>query len=70
MWQFELIPALVALLKVLQIPCSKDRSSDELHEVPKLSMVFNSFCNLLSYEIKEEEGKEDLNASAEWECAR
>jgi hypothetical protein len=67
--KFELIPALVALLKVLQIPCQKDRSSDELYEVPKLSMVFNSFCNLLSFEIKSDKSDE-INASIEWENAR
>lgn len=67
--KFELIPALVALLKVLQIPCEKDRSSDELYQVPKLSMVFNAFCNLLSFEIKSDK-VDEINASVEWENAR
>lgn len=67
--RFELIPALVALLKVLQIPCEKEKSSDELKEVPKLSLVFDSFCNLLSFEIKSDQDDE-INASIEWEAAR
>jgi len=62
-----LIPALAALLKVLQIPCIKAKSSDELYEVPKLSMVFNSFCNLLTYEIGYEVEEQ---VSVEWESAR
>lgn len=66
--KFELIPALTALLKVLQIPCFKQKSSDELYEVPKLSQVFNSFCNLLSYDIKNDNS--DENALVEWENAR
>lgn len=32
-------------------------------------MVFNSFCNLLGFEIKSD-NSEDINASVEWEAAR
>ena len=63
-----MISALAALLKVLQIPCVKDKSSDELYEVPKLSQVFNSFCNLLSYDIRND--AVDDATCVEWENAR
>lgn len=62
-----MIPALAALLKVLQIPCIKEKSSDELKEVPKLSQVFNSFCNLLSFDLDQDV---DESVCVEWENAR
>jgi len=65
--RFELIPALMALLRVMQIPCIKNKSSDELYEVPKLSQVFNSFCNLLMLTVSD---PEDEQVCVEWENAR
>ena len=67
--QYELIPALVALLRILQFECIKERSSDELYEVPKLSSVFDSICQLLNYDIKSDNA-EEIDASVEWETAR
>ena len=40
-----------------------------MYEVPKLSQVFNSFCNLLSYDIRMD-GVTDEQALVEWENAR
>jgi len=49
--KFELVPALGTLLEVLSIPFEKEKSSDELKEVPKMPLVFNGFCKLLEFEV-------------------
>jgi len=38
-------------LEVLSIPFEKEKSSDELKEVPKMPLVFNGFCKLLEFEV-------------------
>lgn len=59
------MPALECLLKVLRIPFQKKKSSDEIHEVPRMPQVFNTLCRLVLLEVSS-----DPNAASFWEGLR
>lgn len=61
------MPALERLLKVLRIPFQKHKSSDELLEVPKMPMVFNTLCRLILLEVLDEQENDMAFA---WESLR
>ena len=67
--KFELMPALVSLLEVINIPFQKEKSSDELKEVQKMPDVLNSLCDLILFEVDVEADPEGT-LSTEWESAR
>jgi len=67
--KFELVPALVSLLEVINIPFQLAKSSDELKEVQKMPEVLNSLCDLVLFEVELESDPEG-NLTADWETAR
>jgi len=67
--KFDLIKGLTHLLEVLCVPFCKEKSSDEINEVPKMVLVFNGLCDLIKYEVPLEQDPEGL-ITTEWENAR
>lgn len=57
------------MLEVLCVPFCKEKSSDEINEVPKMVLVFNGLCDLIKYEVPLEQDPEGL-ITTEWENAR
>ena len=64
-----MIPALVALLEVLSIPFVKKKFSDENLQVIKMTLVLNSLCDLIQYEVSLESDP-DGTIIGDWEYAR
>ena len=64
-----MIPALVALLEVLSIPFVKKKFSDENLQVIKMTLVLNSLCELIQYEVSLESDP-DGTIIGDWEYAR
>ena len=67
--QFELVPALVSLLEVLNIPFQKEKSGDELKQVHKIPDVLNALCDLILFEVSLDSDPEG-SITADWEYAR
>jgi uncharacterized lipoprotein len=67
--QFDLIEGLIYLLEQLREPFVKEKASDETKEVPKLSTLLESLCDLLNFEISIEQDT-DGTITTEWENAR
>lgn len=68
-FQFELIEGLLFLLETLCQPFSKEKSSDETKEVPKMVLVFNELCKLIQFEVQAEQDPEG-QITCDWENAR
>jgi len=49
--EYDIIPALQAILDVLKVPFIKELASDELSQVPNMPLAFNALCLLLKQEI-------------------
>lgn len=67
--KFELVPALVSLLEVLNIPFQKEKSGDELKQVHKIPDVLNALCDLILFEVSLDSDPEG-SITADWEYAR
>lgn len=53
----------------IRVPFVKEKSSDELAEVPKMILVFNGLCDLIKFEVPVDSDPEGL-ITTEWENAR
>lgn len=67
--QYDLIQGLLKLLMAIRVPFVKEKSSDELAEVPKMILVFNGLCDLIKFEVPVDSDPEGL-ITTEWENAR
>ena len=54
---------------MLSLPFCKEKSSDEINEVPKMVLVFDGLCDLIKFEVPLENDPEGM-ITTEWENAR
>ncbi len=56
-------------METICVPFLKEKSSDELTEVPKMILVFNGLCDLIKFEVPVESDPEGITTT-DWENAR
>lgn len=56
-------------METICVPFLKEKSSDELNEVPKMILVLNGLCDLIKFEVKEDSDPEGL-ITTDWENVR
>ena len=56
-------------METICVPFLKEKSSDELNEVPKMILVFNGLCDLIKFEVQVDSDPEGL-VTTDWENAR